>query len=528
LEIRQKPSEIARVGDAFNAMADALADRERDLRAAKEKAEQAMAQITTVFERTTDSVITVDRDWRITYVNGHAKLHIAKGRNLIGMDLWETVPHGVENEMSRQFAAAMSEQRSASFEMFWRQYNTWYGVNAFPSPQGLVIFFRDITEHKHALEARRLAEEQLQQSQKMETVGQLTGGVAHDFNNLLTVIFGNLELIEEAAEDSSSIGQLATAAQQACDRGAKLTEQLLAFSRQQRLRPEVIYADHLVREFQGLIRRAVGEACEIRLITDKDLWPCDVDPAMLETTLLNLALNGRDAMPNGGVLEITTRNVTLGEGAVAGLAPGPYVSLSVKDSGCGMSPATRERAFEPFFTTKEVGKGTGLGLSMVYGFVKQSGGHVIIDSTADVGTEVTLYLPKATANSGIKAEDAEAQLSPVGSARVLLVEDDEQVLQITAAMLTKLGHRVFCARNGVRAIQMLESNEEFDLLFTDVVMPQGMSGVELAREARRIRNDIKILLTSGYPRELSALKEFPIINKPFRRAELARCLRSLL
>jgi signal transduction histidine kinase len=447
------------------------------------------------------------------------------------VDVWAAFPDSIDTEMHTQYQQAMSGQRPASFEMLCPRHHAWYEINAFPSSPGIAVYFRDITEQKHALEGRRLIEEQLHQSQKMEAVGQLTGGVAHDFNNLLTVVIGNLAFIERRAGDNDGVRQLAAAARQAADRGAKLTAQLLAFSRRQRLNPTVIHADHLVHEFLGLIRRAVGGAIEVKLITDEQLWPCQVDPAQLETALLNLTLNGRDAMPDGGMLEIAARNVVLEETTVAGLASGPYVSLSVTDTGCGISPETLDRVFEPFFTTKEVGKGTGLGLSMVYGFVKQSGGQVTIESTVGVGTTVTLYLPKAAPDAEIAVEEVEAPGAPSGSVRILVVEDDEQVLHLTSAMLTELGHQVLCARNGTEAIQMLKSDKGVDLLFSDVGM-QGMNGVELAREAQRLRRDLKVLLTSGYAEDVlvrhQALGEFPIIDKPFYQADLARCLRSVL
>jgi signal transduction histidine kinase len=425
----------------------------------------------------------------------------------------------------------MSDQRPATFEALCARRGIWYAINAFPSSQGLAVFFRDITEHKHALEARRLIQEQLHQSQKMESVGQLTGGVAHDFNNLLTVVSGNLELIDEAAENGR-VRQLAETARRAVDRGAKLTAQLLAFSRRQRLNPKLINANELISEFQGLIRQAVGGGCEVKLRTDGRLWPCYVDPPLLETALLNLALNGRDAMPDGGVLEIETRNVVLDEGAVAGCLPGSYVRLSVTDTGCGIPPEVRDRVFEPFFTTKEVGKGTGLGLSMVYGFVRQSGGHVAVESSPGAGTTVALYLPKATQKSDAEVEVIQAEAVPGGSERILVVDDNEDLLEVTSAMLTTFGYRVLCARNGAEAIQMFESGEEFELLFSDIVMPNGMSGVELAREARRLSKGIKILLTSGYAGDVMerhrAVGEFPIIDKPFRLGDLARRLRSIL
>jgi signal transduction histidine kinase/HAMP domain-containing protein len=524
-------SEIGRVADAFNTMADALEHREHELSEAKEKAEEVAARITMIFESTTDSVIIIDRDWRISYLNGRAWAQVAEGRNLIGMGLEEAFLDDPDRELFSQLRQAVSDQRPASFEAFCANRDSWYAVNAFPSSQGLAIYVRDITEHKHAVEARRLIQEQLQQSQKMESVGQLTGGIAHDFNNLLMVVSGNLELIEEAA-DHGRVHQLAAAARRAVDRGTKLTAQLLVFSRRQTLNPKLVNANQLISEFQGLIRQAVGGGCEVKLRTDERLWVCHVDPSLLETALLNLALNARDAMPDGGALEIETRNVVLDEGAVAGCLPGSYVKLSVADTGCGMPPEVRDRVFEPFFTTKEVGKGTGLGLSMVYGFVRQSGGYVAVESAPGAGTSVALYLPKATQEADAAVEATQVQTIPGGSERILVVDDNEDLLEVTSAMLTTFGYRVHCARNGAEAMQMLERGQEFELLFSDVVMPNGMNGVELAREARRLSKDIKVLLTSGYAGNVleryRAVDEFPIIDKPFHLADLARCLRSIL
>src|SRR3982075_811381 len=530
VDIRDK-SEIARVADAFNSMADALEHREHQLSEAKEKAEEAAARITTIFESTTDSVIIIDRDWRISYLNERAWTQIDEGRDLIGANLWEAFQDAADTEIFSQLREAMSDQRPASFEAQCPRRGVWYALNAFPSSEGLAVFFRDITEHKQAVEARRLMQEQLHQSQKMESVGQLTGGIAHDFNNLLLVVSGNLELIEDA-EDIGKVRQFAEAARRAADRGAKLTAQLLAFSRRQRLNPKLVNANQLISEFQGLIRQAVGGACEVKLLTAGPVWLCHIGPSLLETGLLNLALNGRDAMPNGGVLKIETRNVVLDEGAVPGCLPGSYVRLSVTDTGCGMPPEARDGVFEPFFTTKEVGKGTGLGLSMVYGFVRQSGGHVAVESAVGVGTTVSLYLPKSTQEPDAEVEAIQPQAIPEGSERILVVDDNEDLLKVTSEMLTALGYRVVCARNGAEAIQMFESGQEFELLFSDVVMPNGMSGVELAREARRRSSGIKVLLTSGYAGDVlerhRAVDEFPIIDKPFRLADLARRLRSIL
>jgi PAS domain S-box-containing protein len=529
VHIRDK-SEIAGVAEAFNTMADALEQREHELSGAKEKAEEAAARITMIFESTTDSVIIVDPDWRISYLNGRAWAQVAEGRDLIGAKLWEVFPE-TDREIFDQLREAMTAQRPASFETCCARRDKWYAINAFPSSQGLAIYFRDITEHRQAVEARRLVEEQLHQSQKMESVGQLTGGIAHDFNNLLMVVSGNLELIEET-RDYGRVRQLAAAAQRAVDRATKLTTQLLAFSRRQKLNPKLVNANQLISEFLGLIRQAVGGGCEVKLRIDERLWVCDVDPSLLEAALLNLALNARDAMPDGGVLEIETRNAVLDEGAVAGCLPGSYVTISITDTGCGMPPEVRDRIFEPFFTTKEVGKGTGLGLSMVYGFVRQSGGYVAVESAPGAGTTVALYLPKATQEPDTAGEATQAQAIPGGSERILVVDDNEDLLGVTSAMLTTFGYRVHSARNAAEAMQALESDQEFEILFSDIVMPNGMNGIELAREARRLSKDIKILLTSGYARDVlerhRAVDEFPIIDKPFHLADLARRLRSIL
>jgi signal transduction histidine kinase len=524
VDIRDKRSEIAAVGEAFNSMADALADRARELYDAKEKAEQAAARITTIFESMTDCVIIVDPNWRITYLNERAKARLFRERDPIGINLCETFPDAINAEIGVQFHEAISEQRLASFETFYR--DVWYDVHAFASGEGIAVLFRDITEHKRAVEARHLVEEQLHQSQKMEAVGQLTGGVAHDFNNLLMVISGSLELIENRVADKDGVRELAAVAHRAADRGADLIAQLLAFSRRQKLNPKPVQADALMRDFQRLIYRAVGEGCEVKLVADKHLWPCHVDPAQLQTALLNLTLNARDAMPNGGTLTIEVQNITLREDAIVGVASGSYIRISVRDTGCGMTREALDRAFEPFFTTKEVGRGTGLGLSMVYGFVHQSGGHVTIESAIGVGTTVTLYLPSVTDALDLETNAVQIQNVPAGSGRILVVEDDEDVLSVTSAMLSQLGYQVVSARNAKDAILLLKGGDRFDLLFSDVVMPQGITGVELAREARRLSNGIRILLTSGYAedvlRQHGAIEKFTIVGKPFSRVELAQ------
>ena len=523
-------SEIARVASAFNSMVDALERREHELSVAKEKAEEAATRITMIFESTADSVIIADRDWRISYLNGPALASIANNEELIGKNVTLALPVGTEVALVEQFCKMAAEQRPTSFEIRCPRNGVWYSVNMFPSSQGLAIFFRDITAHKQALEARRLTEEQLHQSQKMEAVGQLTGGVAHDFNNLLTVVSGSLELIEGATDDPR-VRQFAAAALRAADRGAKLTGQLLTFSRRQKLNPKLVNANQLIADFQGLIRQAVGSGCEVRLLTVEPLWLCHIDPSLLESALLNLALNGRDAMPDGGVLKIKTRNIVR-DNEASDCPAGSYVRLSVTDTGSGMPPEVRERAFEPFFTTKEIGKGTGLGLSMVFGFVRQSGGYITIDSTVGVGTTVALYLPRANQTISVDVNAVRSESIASCSERILIVDDDKELLEVIATMLTTFGYQVASASNGAEAIAILESSEEFELLLSDIVMPNGMSGVELAREAKRRNKSIKVLLTSGFAGDIleqhRAVNEFPIIDKPFRLPDLARRLRSIL
>jgi PAS domain S-box-containing protein len=522
-------SEIAQVASAFNKMADTLALRERELSEATVKAEEAAARITLIFESTTDSVLMVDRNWHITYLNGPAWDEFAD-RNLVGRNLLEAFHDSVELGVFDQLRGALAEQRPAFVEVFCTRRGVWHAVNAFPSSRGLAIFVRDITEHKHAVEAQRLMQEQLYQSQKMETVGRLTGGIAHDFNNLLMVISANLELIE--LEENEKIRQFSALARRAADSGSKLTSQLLAFSRRQTLNPKLINATKLIDEFQGLIRQAVGRGCDMRLKMEEQLWLSYVDPTLLETALLNLALNGRDAMPNGGILQIETRNVFLKDGTADGYLPGPYVRLAVSDTGCGIPAEIRKRVFEPFFTTKGIGKGTGLGLSMVYGFVQQSGGHVAIESTPGMGTTVAIYLPKANQENASKAEPTVAQTITRGSERILVVEDNEDILEATSALLTTLGYQVLRARNGAEALRIIDDEEGIQLLFSDIVLPGGLNGIELAREAKRFNKSIKVLLTSGYAGDVleqnGGNDEFPILAKPFRREGLIRSVRSVL
>jgi signal transduction histidine kinase/DNA-binding response OmpR family regulator len=368
---------------------------------------------------------------------------------------------------------------------------------------------------------RRLLEEQLTQARKMEAVGQLTGGVAHDFNNLLTVVLGNVDMLARKVEDEARRARRVDAIRQAAERGRDLTRQLLAFSRRQHLSPVTLDVIALIRDFVPLLRQAVGEAVTVELALSEDPLCAHVDPTQLETALLNLAVNARDAMPDGGVLAIRAeRDETDGD----------WVAISVADTGVGMSPEVRERVFEPFFTTKEVGKGSGLGLSQVYGFVRQSDGEVRLESVPGEGSTFSLRLPRIDGAAAEARAPADPGVVVGGSEKILLVEDDPTVLGLTLDLLTGLGYDVTTATNAAEALAVLQSGAEIDLLFTDVVMPGGVSGVSLARTARELNPDLAVLLTSGFVGEGAVIDEveFPLLDKPYETPAMAAKVRKLL
>lgn len=399
--------------------------------------------------------------------------------------------------------------------------------------QGKVVFsinlFQDLTERKRT-------EDQLRQAQKMEIVGQLTGGVAHDFNNILAVVVGNLELAADRTKGNSEVEPLVDAALDAAWRSASLTQRLLAFSRKQALMPQTVDAHVLLEGMGDLLRRTLEETVGIEFMGSDDLWMCEVDPNQLENAILNLAINARDAMPDGGRLTIEAENVTLDDdyaNAQADVAPGQYVMLAVTDTGAGMPQEIVDQVFDPFFTTKEIGSGSGLGLSMVFGFVKQSGGHVTIYSEEGVGTTVKLYLPRS---QGEDATIPSAEPSEIPRGRgetILVVEDDPNVRTLSVALLSDLGYDVLEAADGPSALLMLETSSHVNLLFTDVVLPGGMRGPELAAEIMRRQPGIAVLYTSGYTENAiihrGRLEEgVELLSKPFRREDLARKVRAVI
>ncbi|MFT4278571.1 MAG: PAS domain S-box protein [Rhodopseudomonas sp.] len=390
-------------------------------------------------------------------------------------------------------------------------------------------FMRDLTE-------KIAFEEQLRQSQKMESIGQLTGGIAHDFNNMLTVITGTIDIISDGVADQPQLAAIAKLISEAADRGSELTRLLLAFARKQPLRPDETGVNALLAGLQSLLRPTLGERIEVETVLAPDTWPIYVDRGQLESALVNLAVNARDAMPKGGKLTIETSNVVvdpdLGK-RLGDLAPGDYVMISITDSGSGIPEAIRNKVFDPFFTTKEVGKGTGLGLSMVYGFIKQSGGHITLDSEEGQGTTFRLYLPRAQAEVDADAAPS-IEPNPVGGTEtILVVEDDAMVRSYVNAQLKSLGYTTLSVSNAAAALSIGESDTAFDLLFTDVVMPGAMNGVQLAVEMAKLRPGLKVLYTSGYSE--NALihndridSDVLLLSKPYRRSDLARMIRRAL
>lgn len=387
----------------------------------------------------------------------------------------------------------------------------------------------------HDLSSRKRTEAQLVQAQKMETIGQLSGGIAHDFNNLLTVIMGNAEALSLRLKARNDLAALADTIISAAERGAELTQRLLAFGRRQVLKPAAIDCNALIESMQVLLRRTLREDIDLRVVVSPTPVLAMADAGQLESAVLNLSLNAQDAMPDGGALTLMTSEVELDTDSLGPnleVKAGRYVCIIVTDEGSGMTGETLERAFEPFFTTKEVGKGSGLGLSMVYGFVKQSNGQVTIYSEPGLGTSVRIYLP--IADEAAPRATAPVNLKAIGGAeQILVVEDDPFVRGHAISSLEGLGYRVLVAADGREALHVLQGGAQPQLLFTDIVMPGGVNGWELAARARQILPGLKVLFTSGYPQETLTSRgqltpDAPMLSKPYRIADLARSVRAAL
>jgi PAS domain S-box-containing protein len=538
-----------------------------DLKMAEEEVRESEARFRRIADSTPVAMWVTRIDRKRDFVNQAYVDFLGISREAAVDFDWRTIIH--PDDMARILAESVAGEaglrtfqlegryRGASGDYRWLRSVSQPRFGPDGAHVGFIGAAYDITEAKEAeaalrelnqsLEARieaailerERAEEALRQAQKMEAVGQLTGGIAHDFNNLLTVIAGNLDLVARRlgpGADPRVVKAIGSAAVGA-DRAATLTQRLLAFSRRQPLAPKPIDPNALVAGMTDLLHRTLGETIEVETRLSAGICRIEADPHQLESAILNLAVNARDAMPEGGRLAIETSaaHVDAAEAATQGLEAGTYAAICVSDSGTGMDADTASRAIEPFFTTKDVGKGTGLGLSMVYGFVKQSGGHLRIESAPGEGTRVHIYLPRFTAEAP-EEEQAEAAAAPRGGGDeiVLVCEDDHDVRAYTVELLGELGYKVLEAPDGAATLRIVEDQaQRIDLLFTDVVLPGGMSGAELASEARRLRPGLRILYTTGYARDAIVHEGrldpgIELVAKPFAFAELAARVRDVL
>jgi PAS domain S-box-containing protein len=488
-----------------------------------------------IFETSHDLILVTDTAGNFIQVSPSAK-------TILGYEPSEMIGHSaVEFIHPDDLESARNEMRAARRGQSKRNFETryiskdgkavalnWTGTWSEPVRRHFFIG-RDQTE-------RQTAEAQIRQVQKMDAIGQLTGGVAHDFNNILTVITGTIGILEEAVGDRPDLVAIAKLIDEAAERGASLTKHLLAFARKQPLQPVDVDVNALMLEAAKLLRPTLGEHIEITPMLAEDAWTASVDPNQLTTAILNLALNARDAMPDGGKLALESRNVYLDEsyaGMHSEVTVGHYVMVAVSDSGTGIPAALLEKVFDPFFTTKEVGKGTGLGLSMVFGFVKQSGGHIKIYSEESHGTSVKIYLPRATGLSQTAAEAQMASNIVGGNEVILVVEDDALVRKYVMTQIASLGYTALQAANAAEALKVIDATATIDLLFTDVIMPGAMNGRQLVDEALKRRPSLKTLFTSGYTE--NAIVHHGrldsgvwLLAKPYRKSELARMIRMAL
>lgn len=504
---------------------------------------QRTAELDTFWEISPDLLAMIDFDGMFTRVNPAWGVILGRApHELLGSSILDLV-HPEDRANSQ---GALDHTVAQVLPLFENRYlhadgtYRWIGWTAAPGNGLIFALGKHMTHEKQRSEALRTAEEALRQSQKMEAVGQLTGGLAHDFNNLLMGVSGNIELLQARVNQGrfAELGRYIGAALEGSRRAASLTHRLLAFSRRQTLAPKPIDVDKLVLGMEELIRGTVGPSIDMRVHGTPGLWVTMVDPHQLENALLNLCINARDAMPDGGRLRIETGNLLLDANAARKLQlpPGRYVALSVGDTGTGMSPEVVSRAFDPFFTTKPIGMGTGLGLSMIYGFARQSGGGVNIISSVGRGSEVRIFLPMLEEALSSVEDDEAAELPPshaAGGETVLVVDDEHAVRALIAEVLVELGCQVLQAEHGAGALAILQSDVPIDLLISDVGLPGGMNGRQLADAARTLRGELKVLFVTGYA-ENAALGDgilepgMHILPKPFSIAALNARVTELL
>ncbi|HLH88958.1 MAG TPA: MASE4 domain-containing protein [Xanthobacteraceae bacterium] len=511
---------------------------EEDRRRAADKISSINARLDTLLDSSPLPVFSLDPKGRVATWNSAAERIFGRSAGeIVGQD-FAALPENEGSDFAAVHARVMAGERLQESQMRWKHHDgrpldvVHSGAPVREAGEritGAVYVSEDVTD-------KRKLERQLAQSQKMEAVGQLTGGIAHDFNNILTVITGTIEILADGVADRPDLASIAKLIDEAATRGAELTRQLLAFARKQPLQPRETDINALAAEAASLLRPTLGEQVEIESVLEADAWPALVDRGQLVTAIINLGINARDAMPGGGKLTLETANVMLDEGYArlnADVHAGPYVMVAVSDTGTGIPAALLDKVLEPFFTTKEVGKGTGLGLSMVYGFVKQSGGHIKIYSEEGHGTSIKLYLPRASGQALPLAEAAPLAAQEGRHERILVVEDDRMVREHVVGQLTSLGYTTLAAADAAAALALLDDGAEPDLLFTDVIMPGGVNGRVLAEQALRRRPGLKVLFTSGYT-ETAIVHHgrldpgVLLLAKPYRKVDLARMVRRAL
>jgi PAS domain S-box-containing protein len=487
---------------------------------------RAEARVLETLESMGDAFYTLDREWRFTYLNPRCEEFLHQSREeLLGRNVWEAFPKAAASAFYEAYHRAVREQITVEIEEISPTTGGWISLRAHPTPDGLAVYFTDVT-------ARRQLEAQFLQAQKLEAVGQLAAGIAHDFNNLLTVIEGYATLAESRLDSHPHfIPRALKEIQGASERAASLTAKLLAFSRKQTLQLTLTDPNTVVSSALDLIEPLIGENITVHRSLQPDVGTIFVDLAAIEQVVVNLGVNARDAMPDGGNLYVTTQSVDLPSESIPELDAGSYVLLTVRDDGCGMDEHTRRFAFDPFFTTKAVGEGTGLGLSMAYGTVNQSGGHIELSSEPGAGTTFQIYLPHSDLRVALPQEGQLPGLRTGGAERILVVEDEELVRNLVAMILESNGYQVVQARDPREAL-LLCADDRFDLLLTDIVMPGG-DGASLARAVVALNPKTRVLYTSGYaPDSIDRLEiegsETAFLGKPYPADELARVVRKLL
>ncbi len=504
---------------------------------ARREAENASERVVNILESISDGFMALDRDWCFTYVNGEAERLLGRSRaDLIGTNIWRQFPRSVGTVFYRAYNEAATTQTATHFEAEaqWSGDFIWVEVHAFPSKDGLSVYFRDISSRKAVEDALKRSEEQLRHSQKMEAVGRLAGGVAHDFNNLLTSIAGHTELLLRKAEPGSELEEDLREIQRSAGRAGDLTRQLLAFGRRQVHAPQVLDLNGVVRDLEKMLRRLIGENIVLETNLLADIPAISADPGQLEQVIMNLVVNARDAMAGGGMLSIETSTIELEQDALGNFTDtvqaGAYVVLSLTDTGTGIKQDTLSHIFEPFFTTKDKGKGTGLGLATVYGIVKQGNGNIAVYTRPGKGTRFEIYFPVAGAPLA-RPEPRHApeprEEIPAGEGTILVAEDEAAVRNFVCKVLRERGFTVLEAADGVEALDIAAAHAApIQMLLSDVVMPE-MGGRELAGRLGRLRPDMKIVFMSGYAENeivhQGALDEGTnLIEKPFSAGTLAR------